>query len=54
MKTANAVSFLNRPHLNVPNAATRREMLQLLVDRLLIGACCLGLTTALFFLLMLC
>ncbi len=51
MKTAHAVSFMNRPYLNVPNAATRREMLHLMVDRILIGACCLGLTTAILFLL---
>lgn len=51
MKTANAVPFMDRPCLNLPNAATRKEMLHLLVDRLLVGACCLGLTTAILFLL---
>ena len=51
MKTAHAVPFMNRPYLNVPNAATRRQMLHLMVDRLLVGACCLGLTTAILFLL---
>lgn len=51
MKTAHAVPFMNRPYTNVPNAATRREMLHLMIDRLLVGACCLGLTTAILFLL---
>lgn len=51
MKTAHAVPFMNRPCTNVPNAATRRQMLHLLVDRLLVGACCLGLTAAIAFLL---
>ena len=51
MKTAHAVRFMNRPYLNLPNAATRKEVLHLLIDRLLVGACCLGLTTAILFLL---
>lgn len=51
MKTAHAVRFMDRPYLNLPNAATRKEVLHLLIDRLLVGACCLGLTTALLFLL---
>ena len=46
-----AAAFMNRPCTNVPNAATRREMLHLFVDRILVGACCLGLTTAILFLL---
>lgn len=52
MKKANAVPFMSRPYMNVPNAATRREMLHLMVDRIMVGACCIGLTTALFFLIM--
>lgn len=51
MKTAHAVPFMDRPYLNVPNAATRKEMLHLIVDRLLVGVSCLGLTTAILFLL---
>lgn len=51
MKTAHAVRFMDRPYLNLPNAATRKEVLHLLIDRLLVGACCLGLTTAILFLL---
>lgn len=51
MKTAHTVPFMERPYLNVPNAATRKEMVHLLVDKLLVGVCCLGLTTAILFLL---
>lgn len=53
MKTAHAVPFMNRPYWNVPNAATRKEKLHLIVDKLLVGACCLGLTSVIFFLLIL-
>ena len=48
MKT---ISFKNRPYVNVPNAATRREVLHQLVDRLMVVACCTGLITAIVFLL---
>ena len=48
MKT---VSFMNRPYVNIPNAATRREVLHRLVDRVMIMVCTLGLITAIAFLL---
>ena len=48
MKT---ISFMNRPYVNVPNAATRREVLQQLVDRAMVVVCCVGLITAIVFLL---
>lgn len=48
MKT---VSFMNRPYVNVPNAATRREVLHRLVDRAMVVVCTLGLVTAIVFLL---
>ena len=51
MKTAHAIPFMERPYLNVPNAATRRQMLHLMVDKILVSVCCLGLTTAILFLL---
>ena len=48
MKT---ISFMNRPYVNVPNAATRREVLHQLVDRAMVVVCCTGLITAIVFLL---
>lgn len=48
MKTIN---FMNRPYVNVPNAATRREVLHMIVDRLMVVVCCTGLITAIAFLL---
>ena len=48
MKT---VSFMNRPYVNVPNAATRREVLHHLADRALVVVSTLGLITAIVFLL---
>lgn len=55
MKTAviYANRFMNRPYISLPNAATRRQVLQKLLDRLLIGACCVGLATVLLFLFVL-
>lgn len=48
MKT---VSFMNRPYVNVPNAATRREVLHRFADRAMILVSTLGLITAIVFLL---
>lgn len=45
------VSFMNRPYVNVPNAATRREVLHQIVDRTLVMVSTLGLITAIIFLL---
>lgn len=46
-----AVSFMNRPYVNVPNAATRREVLHQIVDRAMVMVSTLGLITAIVFLL---
>lgn len=43
MKTATAYYPVSRPAA-FPNAATRRQMLQKLVDHLLVGACGIGIT----------
>lgn len=48
MKT---VSFMNRPYVNVPNAATRREVLHQIVDRAMVVVSTFGLITAIVFLL---
>ena len=43
MKTATVYYPVCRP-TTYPNAATRRQILQKLVDRLLVGACGIGIT----------
>ena len=48
MKT---VSFMNKPYVNVPNAATRREVLHQIIDRIMILVSTFGLITAIVFLL---
>lgn len=48
MKTT---TFMNRPFINVPNAATRREKLHDILDKMLIVVSCGGLITAIAFLL---
>ena len=52
MKTATIYisNFMNRPHICLPNAATRRQLMQKFLDRLLLGVCCVGLVVALLFL----
>ncbi len=52
MKTAAIYheSFLNRPLFNCPNGATRRQVLQKLLDRMLITASCLGVCSILLYL----
>ena len=44
-------SFMNKPFVNVPNAATRREVLHQMLDRILVAVSCLGLITAIAFFL---
>lgn len=42
--------FMNRPYVDLPNAATRRQLLHKYVDQLLVCACGVGLTVAVLFL----
>lgn len=53
MKTAliQAERFLSQPVIALPNAATRRQLLQKILDRLLVTASCVGIVTILLFLL---
>lgn len=46
-----SVNFMNRPYVNVPNAATRREVMHHFVDRTLVLVSTFGLLTAIVFLL---
>ena len=46
-----SVNFMNRPYVNVPNAATRREVMHHFVDRTLVLVSTFGLLTAIIFLL---
>lgn len=52
MKTAviYAQSFMNRPYVPLPNAATRRQVMRKFLDGILVGACCVGLAVVLLFL----
>lgn len=52
MKTAiiYAHKFLNKPHINLPNAATRRQVLQKYLDSILLCACGVGIGVAVLFL----
>jgi len=55
MKTAYVQKrFMDRPYIAYPNAATRRELMNRILDKILIGACCLGACTAILFLLSQC
>ena len=49
MKTATVYQTKNRTYIPYPNAATRRELLNKFVDRLLAGAICVACVTALLF-----
>lgn len=53
MKTAIVYTqrFMNRPYVPLPNAATRRQVLHKLLDKILIGACCVGVTIGVMFLI---
>ena len=46
-----SVTYMNRPYVNVPNAATRREVLHRFVDRAIVLVSTFGLITAIVFLL---
>ncbi len=52
MKTAAVCyqTFWNRPLFNCPNGATRRQVLNKLLDRLLIIASCVGVCSILLYL----
>ncbi len=41
--------YLSQPAVSLPNAATRKELLQKALDRLLIMACCAGLVAIFMF-----
>ena len=48
---ANAICrFLDRPYVPYPNAATRRQLLEKLLDLLLITAICAGVAACMVFL----
>jgi len=51
MKTAAQLSWQNRGIVPYPNAATRRQVLEKILDRLLLVVSCIGLATMLLFLL---
>lgn len=53
MKTAvvYAQRFLNRPHIALPNAATRRQIFHKHLNNMLVAACCVGIVVAILFLL---
>ena len=51
MKTAAQLSWQNRGIAPYPNAATRRQVLEKMLDRLLLVVSCIGLATMLLFLL---
>lgn len=46
-----AQRFMNRPHVPLPNAATRRQLLKRFLDRFLVGVCCIGIVVAVLFLM---
>ena len=50
MKTATAYQSKTQAYIPYPNAATRRELLNKFVDRLLAGAICVACVTVLLFL----
>ena len=52
MKTAIAYAnnFLNKPHIDLPNAATRRQVLHKYLDGILLCACGVGIAVAVLFL----
>ena len=53
MKTVfvQAERFLSQPVIPMPNAATRRQLLHKILDRLLVTASCAGIVAVLLFLL---
>lgn len=46
--------YLSQPAISLPNAATRRDILQKALDRMLITASCAGIVAIFLFLLCLC
>lgn len=52
MKTAIlcANRFMNRPHVDLPNAATRRQVLHKYIDHILLCACGVGIAVTILFL----
>ena len=52
MKTAMlyANNFLNKPHVDLPNADTRRQVLRKYLDGILLCACGVGIAVAVLFL----
>ena len=50
MRNTAICHYLNQPVVSRPNAATRREVLQKLVDHLLIIAICAGISACAVFL----
>lgn len=50
MKTTEICRFLDKPYVPYPNAATRRQILQKLIDFLLINAICAGVAACVVFL----
>ena len=50
MKTTAICRFLDRPYVSLPNAATRRQILQKALDLLLITAICAGVSACMVFL----
>ncbi len=47
-------NFWNQPYVPYPNAATRRQVLDKMIDRLLIAASCIGIVAVVMFLLTMC
>ena len=46
-----AQRFMNRPHIALPNAATRRQLLNKYLNSMLVGVCCVGIVVAVLFLM---
>ena len=53
MKTAilYAQKFMNKPYVPLPNAATRQQVLNKIVDTLLVGASCVGIVVGIIFII---
>ena len=43
--------FMNQPYIALPNAATRKQVLDRIVDKLLILVCCIGIVTGIIFII---
>ena len=53
MKTAivYAYKFMNKPYISLPNAATRRQVLNRIIDKLLVAVCCVSIVAGIIFLI---